>query len=303
MAASAASRRVGFDGADQPSSAEADQRSRQRRTRCAVLGSPIEHSLSPVLHRAAYAHLGLTDWTYDRFEVGRGELAAFARERDETWRGFSMTMPLKEEALALGRVSPTAEFTQVANTLIFDDDGVTLHNTDVEGFWRPLVAHFGVSTPEQVPIERAVILGGGATARSAFLALATTGVRQITVCARTRSKIDDWAPMFEATGIYPEVSDFDRFPVSELLISTVTKGAADDLADRIAVTQDLVFDALYHPWPTELAYAAQAQGRTVFSGLDLLAHQAVGQIELMTGRAVPVECLLSAGWEALGELG
>lgn len=264
-----------------------------------MLGSPIEHSLSPVLHRAAYAHLGLTDWTYDRLKVGQGELAAFAGECDETWRGFSITMPLKEEALALGRVSPTAELTQAANTLIFDDDGIALHNTDVEGFWRPLVAHFGVSIPEQVPIERAVILGGGATARSAFLALTTMGVRAVTVCARTRSKIDDWAPMFEATGTFPEVTDFDRFPVSELLISTVTKGAADDLADRIALTQDLMFDALYDPWPTELAYAAQAQGRTVFSGLDLLAHQAVGQVEMMTGRTVPVDVLLSAGWEAL----
>lgn len=264
-----------------------------------MLGSPIEHSLSPALHRAAYAHLGLTDWTYARVEVGRGQLAAFARECDETWRGFSITMPLKEEACALGTASPTVELTQAANTLIVDDDGIALHNTDVEGFWRPLVAHFGVNAPEQVPIERAVILGGGATARSAFLALTTMGVREITVCARTRSKVADWAPMFEATGVFPEVTDFDRFPMSELLISTVTTGAADDLADRIALTQGMVFDALYDPWPTELAYAAEAQKRTVLSGLDLLAHQAVRQIELMTGCTVAADILLSAGWEAL----
>lgn len=271
--------------------------------RCAVLGSPIEHSLSPVLHRAAYAELGLTDWSYDRFEVGKGELKAFIEQCGPEWRGFSMTMPLKDEALELGTVTSTAALTHAANTLIFDSDGIRLHNTDVEGFWRPMVAHFGVDVPEQVPLESAVILGGGATARSAFLALATMGVRRITVAARTASKVRDWAAMFEATGVMPEIVGFDRFSVSQLLISTVTKGAADDLADRVAATQDMVFDAIYDPWPTELAHASEAYGRTVFNGLDLLAHQAVGQIELMTGRTVSADVLLSAGWEALRERG
>lgn len=270
-----------------------------RQRRCAVLGSPIAHSLSPTLHRAAYAHLGLTDWTYDRFEVGKGGLADFVAQCDATWRGFSMTMPLKDEALALGTVTPTAELTQAANTLIFEADGIVLHNTDVEGFWRPLVAYFGVPSPTEVPLESAVILGGGATARSAFCALATMGVRHIVVSARTRAKVEEWEPMFDATGLTPEIVGYGEIPDSQLLISTVTKGAADGLSDRIAASQEIVFDALYDPWPTGPARAAEAAGRPVFSGLDLLAHQAIGQIELMTGRTVSADVLLSAGWEAL----
>ena len=271
--------------------------------RCAVLGSPIAHSLSPILHRAAYAELGLTDWTYDRFEVGKGELAGFVADCDESWRGFSMTMPLKDEALELGRVTAVAELTRAANTLILGRDGVELHNTDVEGFWRPLVAHFGVETASEVPVESAVVLGGGATARSAFVALATMGVREVAVCARTRSKVEEWAPLFDASGVVPRILDFAEVPESELLISTVTKGAADGLADRVAASQGIVFDAIYDPWPTELARAAVGRGRVVFSGLDMLVAQAVAQVGLMTGRSFDggalTEVMLAAGRAAL----
>jgi shikimate dehydrogenase len=268
-----------------------------------VLGQPISHSLSPLLHRTAYAELGLTDWSYDRFEVGRGELAGVVAGCDETWRGLSLTMPLKDEALALGRLTPTAELTRAANTLIFAESGIELHNTDVEGFWRPLVTHFGVSDPALVPIESAVILGGGATARSAFVALVTMGVRRITVSARTAAKVMAWGPMFEATGVTPEVVPYGALVESDLLISAVTAGAADELAESVADTQPIVFDALYDPWPTELARVAADRGRLVFSGLDMLAGQAVGQVALMTGRTVAADVLLSAGREALRQRG
>lgn len=271
--------------------------------RCAVLGQPIAHSLSPVLHSAAYAELGLTGWSYDRFEVGRGGLAEFVAGCDESWRGLSLTMPLKDEALALGECSEAAQLTQAANTLIFGDTGITVHNTDIEGFWRPLATHFQVADPADVPIESAVILGGGATARSAFLALATMGVRRVTVSARTAAKVEAWAPMFDSTGITPEIVGFGDIPESDLLIATVTAGVADPYADRIAESQTIIFDAIYDPWPTVAAQTAQECGRVIFSGLDMLAGQAVGQIALMTGREVAAEVLLSAGREALQERG
>lgn len=272
---------------------------RAGQTRCAVLGSPIKHSLSPALHAAAYAALGLADWRYDRFEVVRGELAEFVATCGSKWRGLSLTMPLKDEALELGDVSEAARLTGAANTLIFTDARNVVHNTDIEGFWRPLAAHFGVRTPSEVPIESAVILGGGATARSAFYALTTMGVGTVTVCARTRSKVEAWAPMFDATGLTPTIVDFGQVPESELLVSTVTKGAADSVAERSAAASQIVFDALYDPWPTELGRAAGAAGRTVFSGLDLLVGQALAQVELMTGHPVEADVLMSAGREAL----
>lgn len=272
---------------------------RTEQTRCAVLGSPIKHSLSPVLHTAAYAALGLTDWRYDRFEVVQGELAEFVSTCGPQWRGLSLTMPLKDEALALGEVSDAARLTGAGNTLILTDSGNVVHNTDIEGFWRPLVGHFGVRTPGEVPVETAVILGGGATARSAFFALATMGVGRVTVCARTRAKVEAWTHLFDATGLTPTIVDFDDIPESELLISTVTRGAADPVAQRAAAATRIVFDAIYDPWPTGLGRAALAAGRTVFSGLDMLVGQALAQVELMTGHAVDAEMLMSAGREAL----
>src|SRR6476619_2857343 len=97
--------------------------------RCAVLGSPIAHSLSPVLHRAAYAELGL-DWTYDRFEVRAEELPAFVAGLDGSWRGLSLTMPLKVAVLELGEVDPLAALAGAGNTLILEPHGRRVYNTD-----------------------------------------------------------------------------------------------------------------------------------------------------------------------------
>ena len=101
--------------------------------RCAVLGSPIGHSLSPALHRAAYRELGLTTWVYDRFEVGESELADVVEQCDPSWRGLSVTMPLKVAVLELGEVDSVAELAGAGNTLIFDDDARRVYNTDVGG--------------------------------------------------------------------------------------------------------------------------------------------------------------------------
>ena len=287
--------------------------------RCAILGFPVDHSLSPVLHTAAYDALGLTDWRYDRFAVDKGELAEFVSSLGEGWRGFSMTMPLKDEALDLGEVTPEAQLTGAANTLIFDGDRIVIHNTDIEGFVRPLTSAgaagppgawvadggSGSGTPKSLPLRNAVILGGGATARSAFYALTVMGVKNITVSARTRSKVEAWAPMFDATGVTPEIVDYGALPESDLLISTVTAGAADSVATLAADTQCTIFDAIYHPWPTDLGRAGFAGGRTVFSGLDMLVGQALAQVELMTGHPAPAAAMMSAGREALrtrGEL-
>jgi shikimate dehydrogenase len=262
--------------------------------RCAVLGSPISHSLSPALHRAAYAELGLTDWTYERFEITEDELAEFVTSCDDSWRGLSLTMPLKSAVLELGDADPLARFAAAANTLIFNGLQRRLYNTDVGGLaWA--VRQVSTATPNTV-----TLLGSGATARSALLSAAQLGARKVTVVARSRPKAEQLEALGAALELEVRVLDWAaKLPSADLVISTVTSGAADPLAMVLANSAPLVLDVVYEPWPTALAEAAQEAGVSVINGLDLLVGQALGQIELMTGRTVSANVLYAAGRQAL----
>jgi shikimate dehydrogenase len=261
--------------------------------RCAVLGSPIRHSLSPVLHRAAYTALGL-DWVYERHEVTEAELESFVSRLDESWRGLSLTMPLKVAALRLGQVHPLAALVGAANTVVFDPDTPRVYNTDVGGLVAA-VRDAGGDTPTRV-----TVVGAGATARSAMASAAELGAQVVTVVARNPAKVEGLRPLAEALGLEMEIRAWDApTPPSDLLVSTVTAGAADDRATEFARSAAIVFDAIYDPWPTPLASAAHGLGRTVVNGLDLLVRQAVLQVELMTGRRVEPQVLQSAGRAAL----
>lgn len=260
--------------------------------RCAVLGSPIAHSLSPALHRAAYAHLGL-DWHYERYQVEAAELAGFVAGCGPEWRGLTLTMPLKEAALELGEIDEVARLAAAGNTLIFEAGGRrAIHNTDVGGLVSALLAA-GVGQP-----ARAVILGAGATARSALVSLARLGVPEVTVVARTPARAALLRPLAAALAVSLTVRPWDApAAASDLLISTVPADAVP--AEEWAAVSGAVFDVIYHPWPTPLAQAATRRGRVVLSGLDLLVQQAVLQIELMTGSPVPAAVLYQAGRAAL----
>ena len=262
--------------------------------RCAVLGSPISHSLSPALHCAAYAELGLRGWTYERFEVTEDELAAFVAGCDDRWRGLSLTMPLKSAALELGDVDPLARFASAANTLIFEGLQRRLYNTDVGGLvWSVRQ----VSSADPVAVT---LLGSGATARSALLSAAQLGARDITVVARRPDKAEQLVALGAAMQLAVRVLPWAAaLPRADLVISTVSSGAVDPGVAAIAESAPLILDVVYHPWPTALASAAQQAGATVINGLDLLVGQALGQIELMTGRTVAAEVLYAAGREAL----
>lgn len=266
---------------------------------CAVLGSPIAHSLSPALHRAAYEHLGL-DWTYERHQVEADELAGFVAGCGPDWRGLSMTMPLKEAALAIGEVDELARLAGASNTLVFGDSlaggdrAPRLFNTDVGGLVDALTAG-GVADA-----QRATVLGSGATARSTLVSLARLGVGEVTVVARTPAKAAVLVPLAETLGVRLRLQPWDEpVAVTDLLVSTVNAGAADDRAEELAEMSAAVFDVIYHPWPTPLAQAAVARDRVVLNGLDLLVRQAVGQIELMTEQSVPAAVLYRAGHAAL----
>ncbi|MET1006998.1 MAG: shikimate dehydrogenase [Propionibacteriaceae bacterium] len=258
--------------------------------RCAVLGSPIAHSLSPALHRAAYAQLGLTDWSYDRFELSEDQLPGFVAGCDGSWRGLSLTMPLKVVALQLGEVDELAALVGAANTLVFTGSGPRVYNTDVGG----LVAAVREAGVDEA--ERVTILGSGATARSSLVSAAQLGAATVSVVARDPAKADRLRPLAEALGVSFRTRPWsDDLPPADVVISTVTAGAADSRADEIAGSAPVIFDAIYDPWPTALAEAAERAGRTVINGLDLLVGQAVLQIELMTGGQVPAAVLLAAG--------
>jgi shikimate dehydrogenase len=256
--------------------------------RCAVLGFPIEHSLSPALHRAAYAALGL-DWSYDRFAVTAEELPAFVAGLDDRWRGLSLTMPLKEAVLALGEVDPVARRVGAGNTLVLQGSHRRVYNTDVPGLvWA-------VRRATAAPVRQVTLLGSGATARSALLAVAELGATAVTIVARTPAKAEVLVPLARDLDLEVAVRRWTAdLPAADLVISTVTAGAADALAPAVAASAPLVFDVVYAPWPTVLAEAVERAGGTVLSGLDLLVGQALRQIELMTGQAVPAEVLWAA---------
>jgi shikimate dehydrogenase len=262
--------------------------------RCAVLGSPIAHSLSPALHRAAYTELGLTNWSYDSFEVTEASLQGFVEGLDASWRGLSLTMPLKAAALALGDADPIAQLAGGANTLILDGSRRRLYNTDVLGLVWAVRQH------TDRPLGTMTVLGTGATARSTVVAASWLKASRLTVLARTTAKAQSLVSLGRRLGIEVTVLDWPAGPPrSDLLVSTVPSGVAEPLAEEAAASAPLVFDVLYHPWPTALAVAAEAAGSSVIGGLDLLVGQALQQIELMTGRTVAPDVLYEAGRAAL----
>ncbi|MET9439738.1 shikimate dehydrogenase [Streptomyces sp. NPDC006610] len=269
--------------------------------RAAVLGSPIAHSLSPVLHRAAYAELGLTGWTYDRFEVDEDALAGFVEGLGPEWAGLSLTMPLKRAVIPLlDGISETAASVEAVNTLVFTDDGRRLgDNTDIPGMVAALREH-GI---EQV--ASAAVLGAGATASSALAALARICTGEVVVYVRSAARAAEmrqWGERLDVevrTEDWADAADALHRP---LVIATTPAGATDALAARVPERPATLFDVLYEPWPTTLAARWSAYGGAVVSGLDLLVHQAVLQVEQMTGRTpAPVDAMRKAGEQALAE--
>jgi shikimate dehydrogenase len=270
-------------------------------TRCAVLGSPIAHSLSPAMHRAAYAELGL-DWRYDAFEIGEDELRGFLATLGDDVRGLSLTMPLKRVALELAdTVDPVAELIGAANTMLFEPDGSrSVHNTDVPG----LVAAFaerGITGA-----DTAVILGGGATAASTLAALrAGLKVSEVTLVVRDIAKAERLLDLAAALDLKTSVTDFgqvEQIGGFDLCVSTLPGGAVDPWAEHFAAVAPVVFDVAYHPWPTQLALVAHRIGTELLNGLDLLVHQATLQVEMMTGRSpAPLAAMRAAAREELDD--
>ncbi|WP_031515376.1 shikimate dehydrogenase [Streptomyces sp. NRRL F-5123] len=268
--------------------------------RAAVLGSPIAHSLSPALHRAAYAAMGLGGWRYDRFEVDEAALPAFLGGLDPAeWAGLSLTMPLKRAVIPLlDGITPTAASVEAVNTVVFGPDGRRGDNTDIPGLLAALYER-GITT-----VPSAAVLGAGATASSALAALSRICTGEVTAYVRSAARAAEMRQWGERLGVAVRTAGWDGAAAAfdaPLVIATTPAGAADHLADAVPQEPGALFDVLYHPWPTPLAAAWSARGGTVLGGLDLLVHQAVLQIEQYTGHTgIPVDAMRAAGEAALG---
>ncbi|GAQ54833.1 shikimate dehydrogenase [Streptomyces acidiscabies] len=267
------------------------------RKRLALLGSPVDAALSPVLHRAAYRALGL-NWTYQAIDCTPEQLPAFLAGLDDTWAGLSLTMPLKRAAVPLlDEVSDTVKATGTANTITCVDGQLLGENTDFTGVLYALWDS-GVTRAES-----ACVLGAGATASTALAVLHTLGCSTATVVARDTSRIHELALAAERIGITAHIRPWDqalRHLDADLVVSALPPGAADPLAPHWPTTGNTLLDVVYRPWPTPLARAAQDRGSTVIGGLPMLVHQAARQVELQTGHSpAPWEAMYAAARRAL----
>jgi shikimate dehydrogenase len=258
--------------------------------RAAVLGRPVSHSLSPVLHRAAYASLGLTDWTYDALDVGGEDLPDLLAGLGEEWRGFSVTMPCKQAAVAVADVvEPLPELLHAANTLVHTDDGWRAENTDVTGVGMALQLA-GVER-----VTHAAIIGAGGTAAAAAVALSSLGAQHVDIVVRDPARAAELTRVFRVLDVSTTVipltgADLD----ASLVVSTVPVGAQPDLLDLPWRAGHTVLDVLYAPWPTPLAERVRGAGGTVIDGLDMLFWQAAVQVELFTGQPAPIAAMRAA---------
>jgi shikimate dehydrogenase len=266
--------------------------------RAAVLGMPIAHSLSPQLHSAAYRELGLSSWRYDRIECDEAGFEDLVDRAGPEWAGWSITMPLKRVAIEKADVvSPLAQAVGAANTMLFEDGVRRVENTDVAGIVSAL-RDAGVTS-----VASALVLGAGGTAQAALAALRELGQLTPTVLVRQLSRTTDLLETARRLGMYPRLTEGlqadTELPPAHLVISTLPFGAADRLRFRRLTEAEFVLDMNYDPWPTPLADAARRSGARAVSGLEVLLHQAVLQVELMTGRPGPVDVMRQALMDAV----
>ncbi|MDJ1113754.1 shikimate dehydrogenase family protein [Microbacterium dauci] len=241
-----------------------------------VWGDPIEHSLSPRLHAAAYQLLGW-DWTYGRRRVDERSFAGELAGLEGDFRGLSLTMPLKGVAFAAAHTRDTrAEATGAVNTLVRDAAGWRGFNTDVGG----IVAAFADAGIDR--IDRARIVGAGATATSAVVALAELGADRIEVVARRPEAAAPLVALGAKLGVSVDASSIDQ-PDSapmDVTIGTLPGGVvlAEPIAERLAEDGGGLMDVVYGHWPTSLSVAWTRVGLPVQDGTGMLLHQAVRQI-------------------------
>jgi shikimate dehydrogenase len=261
--------------------------------RAAVIGSPIEHSLSPVLHNAAYAALGL-DWEYTRLECAESEVSALVSSLGPEWVGLSCTMPTKRAALAVASsVTERAAAVGAANTLVRTDSGWHADCTDVDGVVGAL-REKGFSGG-----SAGVVIGAGGTATAVLAGFASLGISSVSLVVRDPSRAAEAVATAARVGVAVEVLALSAVDLatlaaaSDVVVSTVPAEATVPLASALA-RAPYVLDVIYHPWPTPVAAAVEESGSRLATGLDMLLHQAFGQVEQFTGQPAPRDVMRAA---------
>lgn len=276
-------------------------------TWAAVIGSPIEHSLSPVIHRAAWAQLGIDGWEYHRLEQDTDSLPGFIAGLGADCAGLSVTMPCKQAVMPLlDVIDPLASAVGAVNTVVPSSGVLAGFNTDVTGIAsavRRACSLAGCSTPSS-----ALVLGARATASSALAALGELGITSSTVAARRFGGPGSVVAAASRLGVtieqilWSDSEAVDRAASSvDLVISTLPASAADPLAERLRVREgQILLDVVYSPRDTALRRAFESAGGVVAEGTDMLVFQAGAQVQLMTGRSPDTGVMREALEEELG---
>ena len=272
----------------------------------AVIGDPVRHSLSPVMHNAAFAHAGL-DWAMVALPVRAGDgAAAVSAARTLGVAGLAVTMPHKADvAAAADHRDATVQRLGVANTVVFDGGAATAYTTDGDGLVDAMV-----SAGHDPAGARVLIVGAGGAARSIVEAMTRRGARAVTVANRTVTRAEQCAACAAADAPVSAIGLDDMGDVVaevDIVVNTTSVGmAGTDREDALVVpaaalrSEQVVVDIVYHPLQTPLLVAADAVGADTLDGLAMLVHQAVRQQMLWTSHTPPAQVLRTAALGALG---
>jgi shikimate dehydrogenase len=265
-----------------------------------VIGDPVRHSLSPVLHNAAFEALGL-DWVYLAFEVPAGEAkAAVEGMRALGIDGLSVTMPHKTDvAAAVDRLSPTAQRLGAVNTVVRHGGVLVGESTDGAGFVDALRSDEGFDPAGR----RCLVFGAGGAARAVVLALAEAGAAEVVVAGRTPERVATAAALAGTRGRAGAVEEAEA---CDLVVNATPVGMAgrgDDAGlpfdpARLGGGQ-VVADLVYHPLVTPLLAEARVRGAVAVNGLGMLIHQAAHAFRLWTGEDPPLAAMSAAAMRAL----
>jgi shikimate dehydrogenase len=264
-----------------------------------VLGWPVEHSLSPAIHNAAFRALDL-DWIYVPLPVEPSRIGeALAGIRALGLAGANVTMPHKGAAAAgMDVLSDDAERLGAVNTIVVDGHTLSGHNTDAPGFDRFLRRDAGFD-----PAGRsALVFGAGGAARACALALARAGAASVTVAARDQARVDGVRAAVEglSTDVHAVAFSDAAEVEADLIVNATPVGRDDEILPLPHIHQGMVVvDLLYHPAVTPLTTAARLGGAATFGGIGLLLHQAALSFELWTGRQPPLDVMSAAASAAL----
>jgi len=267
-----------------------------------VIGWPVTHSLSPAIHNAAFASLGM-DWVYLPLPVAPGDLrAALDGLRSLGFRGANVTMPHKTGSADLAdELSDEARRLRAVNTFVVADDRLRGHNTDAPGFDRFLRRDVGFDPQDR----SALIFGAGGAARAVAFALAGAGVGELSVAVRDAGRATQLLEAVEGTSLRPKVVDFDAAAgmSADLVVNATPLGADGQTAPPLPSLGPgvVVVDLLYRPSITPLQAAARSAGAEAHGGLGLLLHQAALSFESWTGTPAPLEVMSAAAVAALAE--